>query len=111
MLNKERTIVLDRREMLRVKIKSLAAEARIIRKEERRAGGGYIQQELWLHRTRDVRGEARATLLAYGFIRGRTLQQMERNTSELYPHTKERVRVMLRKYGPANMKEPEVVGK
>lgn len=108
--------IIDRREMLRVKIKSLADEARIIRREERRAckpGRVYapLQAELWLHRVRDVRSEARATLLAYGFIRGRTLTQMEGEKSKPSDYIWKRVKTMLQKYGPAGMLEPEVMKK
>lgn len=66
---------LDGRIFLKVKAKSLAEEARIIRKEERRAKG--LRDHLRDHRTGVVRSEARATLLAYGFLRGRTLEQVE----------------------------------
>lgn len=59
--------------MLKVKIKSLAAEARIIRREELRLPGpARLRQELHTHRTCDVRAEQRASLLAYAFLRGRT---------------------------------------
>jgi hypothetical protein len=59
--------------MLKVKIKSLACEARIIRREERLAGGGsQLQCEMHRHRTIDVRPEQRASLLAYAFLRGRS---------------------------------------
>lgn len=117
----------DRRHLLKIKLKSLAAEARIIRKAENRlqipamvagdtpaltkeereknpelsksiakqariARNWHRAQfrskpwygenrarleELQLHRVRDVRESARATHLAYGFIRGRTYAQME----------------------------------
>ena len=58
---------------LKVKIKHLAEEARIIRAEERKANqaGEYdLQNSLHLHRTGKLRREARATLLAYQFLRG-----------------------------------------
>ncbi len=45
MYDRNKTTIIDRREMLRVKIKSLAAEIRIIHIEERRTFG-QIQQEL-----------------------------------------------------------------
>lgn len=68
----------NRVKMLKVKIKSLAAEARIIRLEELRAvGGSQLQQELYLHRIRDVRGEQRSSLLAYAFLRGKTRASCE----------------------------------
>lgn len=126
--------IIDRREMLRVKAKSLAAEARIIRREETRAlgrkyrkvtdstgkertqhfGGEYnpLYHELRLHRL-SLRAEARATHLAYGFIRGLTLEQMEpkrymglpRYLVTMYDERlMKRVAEMVKKYGPPGMK-------
>lgn len=60
---------LDRRKLLKIKLKSLAAEARIIRREEQRTNGD-LREEMHIHRVRDLRHESRATHLAYGFIRG-----------------------------------------
>ena len=65
---------------LRVKIKSLAEEARIIRKEERKAldhSDRATYEGLRKHRTQDVRGEARAAQLAYAFVRGRPYAKIE----------------------------------
>lgn len=63
---------------LKVKIKSLAAEARVIRLEEKRAGkNNALREKLYLHRTVDVRKEQRASLLAYAFLRGRPLSAVE----------------------------------
>jgi hypothetical protein len=74
---------------LRVKLKALAAESRIIRGEEKRARKGWRRlaqkqiapdaqavlhaefDNLHRHRTFDVRVESRATLLAYAFLRGK----------------------------------------
>lgn len=56
-----------RRAELRVKIKSLAAEARIIRREELRSkerGRRAERESLYAHRTYEVRREARSSLLA-----------------------------------------------
>lgn len=88
--------------LLKVKIKSLAEEARIIRLEEGRAKGrrkcgasdhaGLVKRDdcrafvgrdddmrerLHRHRVRDVRPEQRASLLAYAFLRGRPLAAVE----------------------------------
>ena len=68
-----------------MKIKSLAEEARIIRREESRYKGPIwgpteTRNSLHNHRTYDVRNEARASLLAYGFLRGKTLTQIEKST-------------------------------
>lgn len=100
---------------LRVKIKSLAEEARIIRLEERRllerASRGRdrqgleswlqgIDQErngLYLHRIRDVRGEARAANLAYAFVRARPYAVVEPAGSSPIPFN--RVADLVAKYG------------
>jgi hypothetical protein len=71
---------------LKIKIKSLAAEARIIRDEElklkrhRKWGsedllGKYVS--LHSHRTVAVRKSCRSTHLAYGFLRGRSYKRIE----------------------------------
>lgn len=69
----------DRRVMLKIKLGSLAEEARIIRREEQKRLMGDIRVALWKHRTQDVRFEARAAHLAYGIMRGLDIEQMERN--------------------------------
>ena len=75
--------------MLKVKIKSLAEEARIIRLEERRACGrrkaktgvhpdykvwvgrdDVLRESLHRHRIDVVRAEQRVSLLAYAYVRG-----------------------------------------
>jgi hypothetical protein len=82
--------------MLKVKVKSLAAEARIIRLEEYRAKGQVrtslltgetdprvygrddaLRVSLYFHRTKDVRGEQRSALLAYAFLRDVPLCKVE----------------------------------
>lgn len=84
--------------MLKVKIKSLAAEAKIIRLEERRAGKDEVlRASLRTHRIRDVRREQRASLLAYGFLRGRSLASIERNPKVM--HSWSRVSQLVRKFG------------
>lgn len=92
---------------LKVKIKSLAAEAHIIRTEERRARG-TLRDELHNHRVITVRQEQRATLLAYGFLRGRTLAQIEPHS--LPPSLRaqpdwKRVETMVKKYGSKEQRE------
>jgi len=71
---------------LKVKIKSLAAEAQIIRKEEVKRKGRKTNEplawndiycDLHKHRVLNVRQEARATLLAYAYLRQRTYKQVE----------------------------------
>lgn len=67
---------------LKVKIKSLAAEAKIIRSEERKAGP-VLRYTLAEHRKGIVREVARESLLAYGFLRGLPYSRIEtQNSSE-----------------------------
>ena len=66
-----------------MKVKSLAAEAHIIRLEERKALGRRVPDtavyvSLRTHRVCDVRREQRSSLLAYGFLRGRPYASIEK---------------------------------
>ena len=66
---------------LKVKVKHLAEEVRIIRKEERKTHGD-TRDWLYLHRIYSVRPECRATNLAYAFAKGTALKKVEK-----YPET------------------------
>jgi hypothetical protein len=86
--------------MLRVKVKSLAEEARIIRREEHKIPWGMLRRELRDHRVVEVRSESRSAGLAYGFIKGRSLSEMEK-----YAVTSPdwiRIKKLVEKYGPLN---------
>jgi hypothetical protein len=73
----------------RVKIKSLAAEARIIKHEEaRRHKHGWVPACLRNHRIYDVRNEQRATLLAYALYRGLAYTDVERGSKKDIPTTR-----------------------
>lgn len=102
---------------LKVKIKSLAEEARIIRREEWQIKSrpvGY-RESGWLaklnglhhHRTQVVRREARATQLAYGFLRGRRYSQIEAAAST--EPSWDRVAAMVRKYGSVRWPVTETI--
>lgn len=80
---------------LKIKIKSLADEARTIRNEEKKTSG-ETRAGLHQHRVIDVRREQRSALLAYGFLRGRDYRVMER-TSRTKPDWK-RIEKLVRKY-------------
>lgn len=85
---------------LKVKLKSLAEESRIIRKEElKRKGKNWSMEagKLVFHRKFIVRPEARNTHVAYGIIRGRKYHEIE-NISYSCPDW-EKVRSMVKKYG------------
>lgn len=99
MLSKEGNVI-DRREMLRIKAKTLADEARIIRGEERRARGS-MREEMRVHRISVVRDEARATYLAYGLVKGKTLDKIEVSKTRTEALWK-KVRGMIEKYGPVD---------
>jgi hypothetical protein len=106
---------------IKIKIKSLVSEARIIRAEEakvlkwrrraaeRQKAAAILERldseyiSLRDHRKREVRREARASNLAYGYLRGRPYKVIEQD-----PHTRpnrERVAEIVAKFG--GMKKPE----
>lgn len=124
---------MDRRVQLKVKIKSLAAEARIIRHEETRGRSlpllegdvrpeettkdGHpfntqkapkrrfhfpveVRHELYCHRIGVVRPEARATQLAYAFLRGKACSEgKHREPSWTRTRMWDNVRRMVSEYG------------
>ena len=94
-------VLKDRREMLKVKVKSLAEEARIIRREERRTQG-TLRDELAWHRRSTVRWAARTSHMAYGLIRGRAIDQIERPGTQRSVEYWKEVRKMVQKYGPVD---------
>lgn len=86
---------MDKRVYLKVKIKSLAEEARIIRKEEKK--NKYFKEGLADHRKGVVRYEARHAILAYSFLRGRKYSEIENkcHTAPDWPRFME----LVKKYG------------
>lgn len=84
----------DRRVCLKIKIKSLAAEARIIKSTR---APKALRDELANHRRLVVRPAARTALLAYGFLRGRAYRQLE-PTCERSPSWEE-FRKLVDRYG------------
>jgi hypothetical protein len=83
---------------LKIKIKSLAEEARIIRFEEKKWPGPSDERYvLHDHRIKIVREEARSAQLAYGFLRGKPYRQIE-NSCKSAPDWK-RVHQLIKKYG------------
>ena len=106
---------------LKIKIKSLAEEARIIRHEERKTLTSRNRLSAWAtvnkqqdiptriaefdslysglraHRVNEVRGEARAAHVAYAFLRGKTFASVEQPGSKELPVG--RVVDLVAKYG------------
>ena len=94
---------IKRNPYLRVKLKSLAEESRIIRNEKNRLKNSkhplrskYINGLHW-HRIDVVRVEARATLLAYQYLRGFPYSVCESNPK--HPPDWSKVASMVRRYG------------
>lgn len=86
----------DRLIHLRIKIKSLAAEAVIIRQEARKVSG----MSKWVlndHRTRIVRDHSRHNLLAYGLLRRKSYAEMEKKC-EIAPDFK-RILEIAKRFG------------
>ena len=95
---------IDRQTHLRVKIKSLAAEAGIIRTEEQRHPGcSSTRSSLREHRVGTVRKEQRSSLLAYAFLRGR--QYLEVETWSKTPPCLKRVAKLAWSFGPGYNRE------
>jgi len=91
---------------LKVKITSLAEEAKIIRRYKRRLRAkprapGESPPAAWWglrhHHLSIVRPEARAALIAYGFLRGRRYRQIEAKCHE--PPDWKRVGQIVEKFG------------
>lgn len=94
--------MLNNRVYLKMKMKSLAAEARIIKAEERkqkRLKHHSTLQGLQHHRQWEVRREARVSHLASGFIRGRAWEKIEDANHTLLQPDWTRVRRLVEKYG------------
>lgn len=93
---------MKRNPYLRVKLKSLAAEAKIIRLEEQRANQHKdyeLQTSLHLHRAGVVRSQSRHTLLAYQFLRGVPYAAVEGKVREGNLPSVLAIANMVRKYG------------
>ena len=67
----------------RVNIKSLAAEAKIIRGEIRKTNLGWIKNDLHEHRINKVRPDARLANLAMAFLKGRPRSTAEITSKEI----------------------------
>jgi len=81
---------------LKVKVKSLAVEAAIIRLEETRSRG-ELRSSLRFHRQHDVRREQRCAQLAYGYLRGVDRARIEPG-AKTDPDW-ERVKALVKKFG------------
>ena len=89
----------NRIKQLKVKIKSLAAESKIIRLETHRTKDIVTKNDLAIHRTGVVREEARYSQLAYAFLRGRSYASIEAKTEKELDLA--RVRKLVERFGVA----------
>jgi len=100
---------------LKIKAKSLAAEAAIIRKEENKFGG-MSKWDLQNHRKWNVRNETRATLLAIAWFKHRDYDRSEqscRDEGKRSAWIEPRVITMINKYsrkGVERFCKPEFLG-
>lgn len=98
---------------LKIKSKSLSAEASIIRIEERRARAARkteLLTSLHLHRVTVVRWEARATYLARAYLAGQSYSTVEASTkhckeNEFWSRVFPRIVTMVNRYGLIVSKE------
>jgi len=89
---------------LKIKLKSLAEESRIIRKEELLSKPNIDKiNSLHDHRIHVVRPVARATHLAYGLLNGLDYRQIE-NHNKTVPDWK-KVEAMVKKYADDSKRE------
>lgn len=102
--------LIDRREMLKIKARTLQLEAMVIRSEENKLltnpkDPAYtLYKELHFHRVYPLRKEGRLTTLALGFIRGRQLIEMEATTRKpLTAADWAAILSMVKKYGKSGM--------
>ena len=96
--------MINRKIALKIKVKHLAAEARIIREEEYRTNGD-TRDWLHIHRVHNVRNECRASQIAYGFAKGTPLEKMERYPENIPISVWSRVTKMIKLYSGKNNEE------
>ena len=89
--------MINKKLALKVKVKHLAEESRIIRVEERK-NYGDTREWLYLHRIGIVRPVARATNIAYAFAKGTSLDKVERYPDRIPTEIWKMVAAMVKKY-------------
>ena len=81
---------------LRVNVKTLAVESKVIRKEMLKTSSTFVKSYLNNHRINVLRSEARHTQLALAAVRGKPYIEIEPKTT--HPPDFDRVRAKARKY-------------
>jgi len=101
MYDETKTHIADRRELLRVLIKTNTGEARLLRKEENRTFG-KLSGEFMKRRVCSLRHHSRLLHIAYGLLRGRSIQEIETKVNEKNKLTSadwSQIHTLLRSYG------------
>ena len=91
---------------LKIKLKSLAEEQRIIRFEEKKCWAPDERDRLHNHRIHDVRPEIRSAHIAYGLLRGKKLDEIETRPKKK-PYREpdwQRIDSLTRKFGFRSLK-------
>ena len=96
--------MINRKLGLKIKVKHLAEESRIIRKEEQK-NYGDTREWLYIHRVGIVRPVARATHIAYAFAKGVPLSKVERYPERVPASVWKGVAAMVKKYSGKTEKE------
>ena len=96
--------MIDKKKALKVKIKHLAEEARIIRLEEKRSNDD-TRDWLYYHRIYTVRPECRATHIAYAFCKKKELKAVEKNPAAIPQSVWARTTQMIKKYSDKSENE------
>jgi hypothetical protein len=89
--------MINKKLALKVKVKHLAQEVRIIKHEEKK-NDGDTRNWLYLHRVTGVRPECRATHIAYAFAKGHPLRTIERYPEKIPTSVWARVAKMVMLY-------------
>lgn len=96
--------MINKKLALKVKVKHLAEESKIIRKEEQKTYGD-TREWLYLHRIGIVRPVARATHIAYAFTKGVPLSKVEKYPESIPTNVWKAVASMVTKYSGKTEKE------
>jgi len=91
-------IRMDRRPLLRIKVRNLADEAKLIRSEERKPKNAELRNYMTNHRKGIVRKVARETALALAYLNGTPYAECENPTKKGLPDFG-RIKEMVARYG------------
>jgi hypothetical protein len=97
--------MINKKLALKVKVKHLAEEVRIIKREEYRSDDDDTRDWLHIHRIHGVRPECRASHIAYAFAKGMALKKIEKFPEEIPQTVWARVTKMVNLYSGKSTEE------